>query len=208
MSLAAMGISDMLGHWFQIPSMGFYAPALMLSVYFAVGSSALVGKLVQSNQKAFGLPLYAGVPLGAIASTALFFLITNFASWLDPQMPYAKTGSGLLECYFAALPFTKNTLFLRLPPAFVAASFFSELPRCALGRSHLQRPSLTVVSDRLVLALILALTLLSNGPVASIERPIPAPADRICESAGSFQSGKYGCALYTKPTRFTGYVFA
>ncbi len=110
MSLAAMGISDILGHFLNVPSMGFYNPAMMLAVYVAVGCSAGIGKLVGSGRTMWRIPLVAGVPLGAIAATVVFYLVTNFAAWLDPLLSYPRTLDGLVQCYVAALPFAKNTL--------------------------------------------------------------------------------------------------
>ncbi|MFT4973813.1 MAG: hypothetical protein ACI9JY_003024, partial [Saprospiraceae bacterium] len=37
------------------------------------------------------------------------FLITNFGSWMSSGM-YPKTGSGLMACYAAGIPFFWNTL--------------------------------------------------------------------------------------------------
>lgn len=51
----------------------------------------------------------AGVGLGAVASTATFFTITNFAVWAFGSM-YPRTPTGLLACYTAALPFATNML--------------------------------------------------------------------------------------------------
>lgn len=110
MSLAAMALSDVLGHFLQISSMGFYSTALMMTVYLSMGFSALIGKLLHQSNKAWDVPMWAGVPGGALLSTAVFFLVTNFASWLDPQMMYPSTLAGLLECYVAAVPFVQNTL--------------------------------------------------------------------------------------------------
>lgn len=121
MALAAMAVSDLFGHWLQVPSMGFYEPWLMLTVYFAMGLSAFVGNVISRAKAHWGLPLLAGVPCGAVLSTALFFLITNFASWLDPQMGYPRSLAGLVECYAAALPFVKNSLVGNL---FYSALFF------------------------------------------------------------------------------------
>ena len=109
-SLAAMALSDVLGHFLQIGSMGFYSTALMLTVYLSMGFSGLIGKLIQRLNAAWHLPLWAGVPGGALLSTAVFFLVTNFASWLDPQMMYPPTLVGLMECYVAGVPFVQNTL--------------------------------------------------------------------------------------------------
>lgn len=104
MALAAMALSDMLGQWMGVPSMGVYNPALMITVYVAIGLSAVIGRGLQ------GRVGFVSVPAGAVAATVVFFLITNFAAWLDPQMPYARTPAGLIECYVAAIPFVKNTL--------------------------------------------------------------------------------------------------
>ena len=56
-----------------------------------------------------------GAKIGAaIATPFLFFLISNFAVWLFgmnlANAPYAKTLSGLMECYAAGLPFLRGTL--------------------------------------------------------------------------------------------------
>lgn len=42
-----------------------------------------------------------------ISSSLLFWLWTNFGVWLCADM-YSKTLSGLINCYFAALPFLRN----------------------------------------------------------------------------------------------------
>lgn len=109
-ALAAMGLSDLLGHWFSVPSMGFYAPWLMITVYSAVAFSAVFGKLIGISRRRLKTPLLVSAPLGAVGATVAFFLITNFAAWLDPQMPYPMTLEGLLQCYAAGIPFVKNTL--------------------------------------------------------------------------------------------------
>jgi len=45
----------------------------------------------------------------AIASSVLFFLISNFGSWLNNPI-YTKDLSGLLTCYVAGVPFYQGTL--------------------------------------------------------------------------------------------------
>jgi hypothetical protein len=44
---------------------------------------------------------------GGIASTTLFFFITNFAVWLEGF--YGHSFQGLITCYVAAIPFHRNT---------------------------------------------------------------------------------------------------
>jgi hypothetical protein len=56
------------------------------------------------------------VPLAAatLASSLLFFLVTNFGQWLvqiwQPEPMYPLTAAGLVECYVKAIPFFGNTL--------------------------------------------------------------------------------------------------
>lgn len=45
----------------------------------------------------------------ALASSLLFFVISNFGSWVAFDM-YPKTFDGLVSCYIAAIPFFRNTL--------------------------------------------------------------------------------------------------
>ena len=45
----------------------------------------------------------------AVASSVLFFLVTNFGTWALSGM-YPQTLAGLAACYFAAIPFFQNTL--------------------------------------------------------------------------------------------------
>lgn len=53
-------------------------------------------------------PLRVGgtIFLGSLA----FFLVTNFASWVEQSLPYDRGPLGLLESYWMALPFWKGTL--------------------------------------------------------------------------------------------------
>lgn len=46
---------------------------------------------------------------GALTSTVLFFLITNFICWPGNPM-YTQDFSGLMTCYAAGVPFLKGTL--------------------------------------------------------------------------------------------------
>lgn len=47
----------------------------------------------------------------ALASSVLFFIVTNFGVWaMDGATLYPKTLAGLMECYTLAIPFFRNTL--------------------------------------------------------------------------------------------------
>jgi len=56
-------------------------------------------------KKSTGMKIIAG----GLISSMLFFLVTNFGSWLTLPM-YPKTPAGLILCYEAAIPFFRNTL--------------------------------------------------------------------------------------------------
>ena len=45
----------------------------------------------------------------AVASSVLFFVVTNFGTWLLSGM-YPLTAAGLAACFTAAIPFFQNTL--------------------------------------------------------------------------------------------------
>ena len=50
------------------------------------------------------------VPLGALGSAVIFFVVSNFGVWLQGHM-YAHTWAGLAQCFEMALPFFRNTFF-------------------------------------------------------------------------------------------------
>jgi hypothetical protein len=59
----------------------------------------------------------------SVAGAVLFFVITNFGMWALEDW-YPKTPAGLAECYAAAIPFFRNTLWSNL---FFSAVLFGGL---------------------------------------------------------------------------------
>ena len=57
---------------------------------------------------------------GALASSAIFFLVSNFGVWIS-STSYPHTFSGLMTCYAAGIPFIKGTI---LGDLFYAAILF------------------------------------------------------------------------------------
>ena len=49
------------------------------------------------------------VILGSLASSLIFYIISNFGVWFSSSM-YAKDVSGFISCYVAAIPFYKWTM--------------------------------------------------------------------------------------------------
>ncbi len=91
--LAALLLSDLV--------LGFYAG--MNFVYFSFALTVLIGWALASRRT----PLWVGA--AAIASSLLFFVLTNFGMWLFSGF-YPRTVEGLAACYVAAIPFFQNTL--------------------------------------------------------------------------------------------------
>ncbi|HEX5238594.1 MAG TPA: DUF6580 family putative transport protein [Sphingomicrobium sp.] len=91
--LGALLLSDAL--------LGFY-PGMEFQ-YLSVALIVLLGSSMLARKAALR------VGGAAIASSVLFFAITNFGTWLTSGM-YPHSLVGLQACYFAAIPFFRNTL--------------------------------------------------------------------------------------------------
>lgn len=119
--LGCMALSDLIGHWGRISDMGFYHPATMISVYLGYACIVALGGGLRraGNEQENDHPLWvvSASGLGSIA----FFIISNFGSWLDPQMGYENSFAGLMQCYWMALPFFRGTVMSDL---FASALFF------------------------------------------------------------------------------------
>jgi hypothetical protein len=102
--LAALFLSDLV--------MGFYAG--MAWVYGSFVLVVCLGFLLRGRRRA--LPIAAAM----LASSLLFYLITNFGVWVGETL-YPHSAAGLAECYIAALPFFGNTL---IGDVFYAAALF------------------------------------------------------------------------------------
>lgn len=101
-------------HALLIPLLGMAAGDLLLglhdqiwSVYLAVALCVGLGRWMLTPPRAL-TAVAAGV-----SGSVLFFLLTNFAVWLQGDL-YPLTATGLLTCYVAAIPFFHNTLISTL----------------------------------------------------------------------------------------------
>ncbi|MEA3438049.1 MAG: DUF6580 family putative transport protein [Thermodesulfobacteriota bacterium] len=87
--IAAMLISDLL--------IGFHNS--MLAVYIAFAITVTIGLAISRKitpRKVLG---------ASLASSVIFFLVTNFAAWLSMQHLYTPNVAGLMQCYTAGLVF-------------------------------------------------------------------------------------------------------
>ena len=91
--LAALLLSDLI--------LGFYHG--QATVYFSVALIVMIGIVALTRVSALR------VGAAALASSVLFFLITNLGMWLFSGF-YPRTLAGLEACYVAAVPFFQNTV--------------------------------------------------------------------------------------------------
>ncbi|MCY2934933.1 MAG: hypothetical protein NT172_12300 [Planctomycetota bacterium] len=94
--LAILAITDL--------AIGTYSPVVMIAVYACMIVPGLLGMTLLKHSRN---PLR--IAACAAASSALFFLVTNFAVWSAGGW-YADNFAGLMACYAAALPFARNML--------------------------------------------------------------------------------------------------
>jgi hypothetical protein len=90
--IAAMFLSDLF--------IGFHAN--MPAVYLGFAITVLIGMAMKRRVN------IQTVFLASIASSTIFFLITNFSSWIASPF-YPQTLSGLMACYIAGLAFFRDT---------------------------------------------------------------------------------------------------
>ena len=91
--LGALFLSDLV--------LGFYRG--MPTVYFSVALIVIIGWVALRRVS----PIRVGGAV--IASSVLFFMLTNFGTWLSSGF-YPRTLAGLEACYIAAIPFFQNTV--------------------------------------------------------------------------------------------------
>ena len=93
--LTAMFFSDLF--------IGFYSLPIMLSVYGSLAVMGFIGLAVRKNKK------IATVLGGTILGSAIFYLATNFSVWAFGSL-YQHTAAGLIQCYYMAIPFFRNSM--------------------------------------------------------------------------------------------------
>lgn len=92
--IAAMFISDLI--------IGLHAN--MPAVYLSFAITVVLGMAIRKKVTA------GSVLTVSIASAVIFFLITNFSSWLAMGL-YPKNVVGLIECYIAGLAFFRDSAY-------------------------------------------------------------------------------------------------
>jgi hypothetical protein len=91
--LAALLLSDAV--------LGFYHG--MIWVYGSFALMVCLGLQLRSRRQ------WLPIAVAAVASSVLFFILTNFGAWVSDGL-YPRTFGGLGACYVAAIPFFQNTI--------------------------------------------------------------------------------------------------
>lgn len=93
--LGAMFISDIF--------IGFYSWQIMTSVYLGFILTVALGLVIRKRKS------FSSVLSVTLLSSVLFYLLTNFAVWAFGTM-YVHNFAGLMQSYYMALPFFRNSL--------------------------------------------------------------------------------------------------
>ncbi len=102
--LIGIVLSDFIGQWLQVPGVYCYDARSMLFNYTGFAAMVGIGHLLRKRDS-------AEIVLGtALIGSMAFFLLSNFGCWLDPMLKYDRSLSGLVACYWMAIPFFKFTL--------------------------------------------------------------------------------------------------
>jgi hypothetical protein len=120
---AAMFLSDIV--------LGFHST--MWAVYLSFALIVMIGFLLKKGKRV------SNILLASVASSVLFFFITNFAFWLTGGT-YPLSFPGLTECYIAAIPFFHYTM---LGDLFYVGIFFGAFELLQLKLPILAEASLS-----------------------------------------------------------------
>ena len=126
--VVAMGATDYL--------IGTYEWQVMAAVYGSFVLTVALGKWVGKKRRA------GRIVLGSLAGSILFYLLTNWAVWQFGNW-YPHTFDGLIQSYYYAIPFFRNTLFGDLMYAsglFVMAEATIKLTSYIMFNSEFQIP--------------------------------------------------------------------
>ena len=93
---------------------GSYEIKLMIFVYASFLICVVLGFWLKKHKK------WQTILTSSVLGALMFFLLTNFAVWAFTGW-YAKSFSGIIQCYIMALPFFRNTL---LGALFYSTVFF------------------------------------------------------------------------------------
>jgi hypothetical protein len=131
--VSAMIFSDILLHFFSQRLIGYYIGfhESMAAVYLSLALVSIFAIKFTRNNK------LSTILAGSVFGAMIFFLITNFSSWLlSPDinnLPYSKDFNGFIRCYTEAIPFFRNTLLSSMIYSFVMFGAYNLAEKYALN---------------------------------------------------------------------------
>ena len=75
----------------------------MIFVYAGFALTVVIGFMLKNKIT------FTNTAFAVLASSVLFFLLTNFGAWLTSAL-YVKTAAGLMQAFVAGIPFFQNSL--------------------------------------------------------------------------------------------------
>ena len=141
-AMALFGGAILPGAWaFAVPLAAMFLSDIVLGFYagwvWVYGSFALI-VVIGMTLRARRTPLrIAGA---ALASSILFFVVTNFGEWLGPLYPH--TAAGLRADFIAAIPFFRNTALSDLVYALAVFGIYDSVTRWVGHRARTASPAL------------------------------------------------------------------
>jgi hypothetical protein len=84
----------------------------MIFVYAGFALTVMIGFMLKNKVT------FTNTSFAVIASSVLFFFLTNFGAWLTSPL-YAKTAEGLMQAFVAGIPFFQNSLLGNMAYAMV-----------------------------------------------------------------------------------------
>jgi len=94
----------------------------MIFVYAGFALTVAIGFLLK------GRVTVTNTAFAAVASSVLFFVITNLGAWIT-SAHYVKSAEGLMQAYVAGLPFFQNTLLGNLAYTAIIFSVYALLQK-------------------------------------------------------------------------------
>ncbi len=111
-TLVSLSVSDVCLHFLMgYPLLGSWS----LFTYFATAALVLFNRSHGKNM----LPI-------TIVGSFIFWIWTNFGTWLCTNDLYPKTASGLLICFEAGIPFLKNSLIASVAYSFILSWVYQQ----------------------------------------------------------------------------------
>lgn len=139
--LVVLWLSDMVLN--NIVYAQYYEHFQIFGSLWVYGSVFLVGLAAYYLLRKFS---WTRLAFSGIAGAVIFFLVTNFGSWINPTTPYVKDLAGLMASYDAGLPFFRNTLVSNIVFSFALFGAYNYLSKQILNIDTSTEPTIAVGS--------------------------------------------------------------